>query len=153
VIAAGPTVNLDPSFVVVYPHDFVVPESLVAALASLGIPHRSGSFPATTTDDGTSIAYLVEAERLAALGPRELVEHALALIEGDMHATTIVVADPGASETRWLADSPHVGGWLVRPLDPAAVIAMLRSARALVLERADARRRSRRSATCRCCTR
>jgi HD-GYP domain-containing protein (c-di-GMP phosphodiesterase class II) len=140
VIAAGPTVNLDPSFVVVYPHDFVVPESLVAALASLGIPHRSGSFPATTTDDGTSIAYLVEAERLAALGPRELVEHALALIEGDMHATTIVVADPGASETRWLADSPHVGGWLVRPLDPAAVIAMLRSARALVLERADARR-------------
>jgi HD-GYP domain-containing protein (c-di-GMP phosphodiesterase class II) len=132
VIAAGPTVNLDPSFVVVYPHDFVVPESLVAALASLGIPHRSGSFPATTTDDGTSIAYLVEAERLAALGPRELVEHA--------HATTIVVADPGASETRWLADSPHVGGWLVRPLDPAAVIAMLRSARALVLERADARR-------------
>jgi HD-GYP domain-containing protein (c-di-GMP phosphodiesterase class II) len=140
VIAAGPTVNLDPSFVVVYPHDFVVPESLVAALASLGIPHRSGSFPATTTDDGASIAYLVEAERLAALGPRELVEHALALIEGDMHATTIVVADPGASETRWLADSPHVGGWLVRPLDPAAVIAMLRSARALVLERADARR-------------
>ncbi len=139
-IAAGPTVNLDPSFVVVYPHDFVVPESLVAALASLGIPHRSGSFPATTTDDGASIAYLVEAERLAALGPRELVEHALALIEGDMHATTIVVADPGASETRWLADSPHVGGWLVRPLDPAAVIAMLRSARALVLERADARR-------------
>jgi len=140
VIAAGATVNLDPSFVVVYPQDFIVPESLVTALGTLGIPHRSGSFPATSTGDGVSIAYLVEAERLASLGARELVEHALALIEGDAHATTIVVADPGASETRWLADSPHVGGWLVRPLDPAAVIATVRSARALLLERADARR-------------
>ena len=139
-IATRPTVNLDPSFVVVYPHDFVVPASLVAALGALGIPHRTGSFPATATDDGASVAYLVEAERLAALGPPELVEHALALIEGDAHSTTIVVADVDARETRRLAESPHVGGWLVRPLDPAAVTATLRAARSLLAERAEGRR-------------
>jgi HD-GYP domain-containing protein (c-di-GMP phosphodiesterase class II) len=139
-IATGATVNLDPSFVVVYPHDFVVPASLVSALAALGIPHRTGSFPASTTADGVSVAYLVEAERLATLGKRELVEHALALIDSDAHSTTIVVADPGDESTRWLADSPHVGGWLVRPLDSAAVLATLRAARALLRERAGARR-------------
>ncbi len=139
-IATGATVNLDPSFVVVYPHDFVVPASLANALNTLGIPHRTGSFPATTTDDGVSVAYVVEAERLATLGTRELVEHALALIDSDAHSTTIVVADPGADDTRWLADSPHVGGWLTRPLDPAAVLATLRAARSLLRERGDARR-------------
>jgi len=138
--ATGATVDLDPTFVVVYPHDFVVPESVASALAALGIPHRTGSFPAVTTDDGASVAYLIEAERLASLGTRELVEHALALIDGDAHATTIVVADPGAIDQRWLADSPHVGGWLVRPLDPAAVVATLRAARALLAERADGRK-------------
>ena len=139
-IATRPTVNLDPSFVVISPHDFVVPASIVAALGALGIPHRTGSFPATTTDDGVSVAYLVEAERLAGLGTRELVEHALALIEGDAHSTTIVVADAEASETRWLAESPHVGGWLVRPLDPAAITATLRAARSVLAERAEGRR-------------
>jgi HD-GYP domain-containing protein (c-di-GMP phosphodiesterase class II) len=139
-IVQGTAVNLDPSFVVVYPHDFVVPESLVTALGALGIPHRSGSFPATIDDDGVAVAYLVEAERLATLGNRELVEHALTLIEADAHATTIVVADPGSTDTHWLAGNPHVAGWLVRPLDPAAVIATLRAARALLEQRADARR-------------
>ncbi len=139
-IATGSSIDLDPSFVVVYPHDFLVPGSLVAALSALGIPHRPGSFPAAPADDGVSIAYLVEAERLLTLGTRDLIEHALALIAGDEFATTIVVADPGMAELRWLAESPHVGGWLVRPLDPAAMTTTLRAARSLIRERADARR-------------
>jgi len=138
-IATEATVNLDPSFVVVYPHDFVVPASLAAALAASGIPHRPGTFPATEPSVA-AVAYLVEAERLQRLGARELIEHALGLIDRDAHATTIVIADAGECEARWLADNPHVGGWLVRPLDPAAVVATLRATRALLRERSDARR-------------
>jgi HD-GYP domain-containing protein (c-di-GMP phosphodiesterase class II) len=139
-IATEATVNLDPTFVVVYPHDFDVPASLAAALDASGIAHRPGSFPATEPSNGAAVAYLVEAERLQTLGARELIEHALALIDRDAHATTVVVADPGMREVRWLADNPHVGGWLVRPLDPAAVVATFRAARALLRERGDARR-------------
>ncbi len=139
-IATEATVNLDPSFVVVYPHDFVVPASLTAALAASGIPHRPGTFPATEPTGVAAVAYLVEAERLQRLGARELIEHALALIDRDAHATTIVIADAGESEARWLADNPHVGGWLVRPLDPSAVVATLRATRTLLRERSDARR-------------
>jgi HD-GYP domain-containing protein (c-di-GMP phosphodiesterase class II) len=139
-IATEVSVDLDPSFVVVYPHDFHVPDDLLAALATAGIPHRPDSFPATSVDGGATVAYLIEAERLLNLGPRELVEHALALIDGEMRATTIVVAEAGESAARWLADSPHVSGWLVRPLDVAAVVATLRTTRVLLRERAEAAR-------------
>jgi HD-GYP domain-containing protein (c-di-GMP phosphodiesterase class II) len=140
VIVTEASVHLDPSFVVVYPADFVVPVSLAAALAASAIPHRPGSFPSIEPSGPAAIAYLVEAERLQTLGDRPLIEHALGLIDRDAHATTIVIADAGTSAMGWLADNPHVGGWLVRPLDPTAVVATLRAARTFLRERGEARR-------------
>ena len=48
---------------------------------------------ATLNDIG--VAYLVEAERLAALGSHKKITQALELIETHEHAATIVVAEPG----------------------------------------------------------
>jgi HD-GYP domain-containing protein (c-di-GMP phosphodiesterase class II) len=140
-LATEPTVKLDPSFVVVYPSDFALPSRIAAALDASGIAHRPGTFPALGPEgDETAVAYLVEERRLRLIGDADRIAHALAVVANDLRATTIVVADPGESDLRWLADDPNVGGWLVRPLDPAAAIAALRSARALLAERAESRR-------------
>ena len=88
------------------------------------------AFPYAAGGDDVSVAYLVEAERLAALGPRKKIAHALELIEREEHAATIVVAEPGDVSMMWLAESEHVAGWLVRPLDAAAVVATIMAARA-----------------------
>jgi HD-GYP domain-containing protein (c-di-GMP phosphodiesterase class II) len=139
-IVSAATTERDRSFTVVFPHGFGTSATLEAALDAAGIAHRAGSFPADPGDAGSPIVYVVEAERLGALGSPRVVAQALALIAGDGEATTVVVADPGAPSVRPLADDPHVGGWLVRPLDPAAAVATLRSAGALLRERAEARR-------------
>jgi len=130
-IAPPLSISLEPSFLVVYPQDFELPGELTTALDDAGIAHRAGTFPYGSADDQASVAYLVEAERLAGLGNRETVAHALELIERTQGATTIVLADPGDRAHLWLAEDPHVGGWLVRPLDPVAVVATITAARAL----------------------
>jgi HD-GYP domain-containing protein (c-di-GMP phosphodiesterase class II) len=129
------TVHHDPSFRVVYPQDFGLPVPLAHALDAAGIAHQPGSFPHAGGDPDVRVAYLVEAERLAALGPREKIAHALELIERSEGAVTIVVADPGDRSLSWLAEDEHVAGWLVRPLDATAVIATVAGARRLLNER------------------
>ena len=129
------TVDTDSWFRVVYPQDFVLPGSLAHALDSAGIQHNTGSFPYATDDSDTGVAYLVEAERLAALGSRKKIVHALELIENNEHAATIIIAEPGESSLLWLAESEHVAGWLVRPLDAAAIIATVTGARKLAAPR------------------
>jgi HD-GYP domain-containing protein (c-di-GMP phosphodiesterase class II) len=136
------TVNLDSWFRVVYPQDFTLPGSLAHALDAAGIAHHAGSFPYTGDGADTSVAYLVEAERLAALGSRKKISHALELIEHAGSAATIVVADPGELSMMWLAESEHIAGWLVRPLDPVAVIATITAARRMLKDRSEAGRMS-----------
>ncbi len=132
------TVSLDSWFRVVYPQDFDLPVSLSRALDLAGIQHQTGSFPHTRGDEDVSVAYLVEAERLAALGSRKKIAHALQLIETEERATTIVVADAGDLSMMWLAENEHVAGWLVRPLDAVAVVATMAAARRLLKDRREA---------------
>jgi HD-GYP domain-containing protein (c-di-GMP phosphodiesterase class II) len=129
------TVDLDSWFRGVYPQDFTLPGALAHALDTAGIAHQPGSFPYVSADDDVGVAYLVEAERLAALGSRKKIAHALELIETSEHAATIVVAEPGDTTLMWLAENEHVAGWLVRPLDVAAVIATVTAARRLLAAR------------------
>ena len=129
------SVSLDSWFRVVYPQDFVLPGSLAHALDTAGIVHHAGTFPYVASGDDGGVAYLVEAERLAALGSRKKIAHALELIETSEHAATIVIASPGDSSLLWLAESEHVAGWIVRPLDPTAVVATLAAARRLLTAR------------------
>jgi HD-GYP domain-containing protein (c-di-GMP phosphodiesterase class II) len=133
-------VNLDSWFRVVYPQDFSLPGSLARALDAAGIAHHAGTFPHAGDGSDVGVAYLVEAERLGALGSRKKIAHALGLIEHEEHAATIVVAEPGDATMMWLAESEHIAGWLVRPLDPAAVVATVTSARRLLHERREAER-------------
>ena len=138
--ASQVTVNLDPWFCVVYPQDFVLPGSLSHALDSAGIAHRAGAFPHVGDGADLGVAYLVEADRLAALGSRKKIAHALQLIEREEGAATIVVADPGDTSVMWLAENEHVSGWLVRPLDPVAVVATAMAARRMLKGRRETER-------------
>lgn len=123
------------SFVLVHPPGLALGSS-AAALDAAGIAHRAGGFPAEAPGAGGAV-YLIEEPRLLSLGPRATVEAALELIGKDARATTIVVAEPG-STNRWLAESPHVGGWLIAPLDPSAVVATVRAAAAVLDAQAQA---------------
>jgi HD-GYP domain-containing protein (c-di-GMP phosphodiesterase class II) len=133
-------VNLDSWFRVIYPQDFILPGSLSSALDAAGIAHHAGAFPHVSDGTDLGIAYLIETDRLAALGSRKKIAHALQLIEREEGAATIVVADPGESAMMWLAETEHIAGWLVRPLDPVAVIATVTAARRLLGERREADR-------------
>jgi HD-GYP domain-containing protein (c-di-GMP phosphodiesterase class II) len=124
----------------VYPQDFDLPRPLAHALEGAGIAHRAGTFPHAGEDGDVRIAYLVEAERLGALGSRKKISHALELIERTEGAATIVVAEPGDASLLWLAENEHVAGWLLRPLDPAAALATVIAARRLLNERHEADR-------------
>jgi HD-GYP domain-containing protein (c-di-GMP phosphodiesterase class II) len=125
---------------VIYPQDFILPGSLSSALDAAGIAHHAGAFPHVSDGTDLGIAYLIETDRLAALGSRKKIAHALQLIEREEGAATIVVADPGESAMMWLAETEHIAGWLVRPLDPVAVIATVTAARRLLGERREADR-------------
>jgi HD-GYP domain-containing protein (c-di-GMP phosphodiesterase class II) len=134
------SVDHDPTFRVVYPQDFGLPVALGHALDAAGIAHQPGSFPHVAESGDVRVAYLVEAERLAALGPRAKISHALEVIERDEGAVTIVVAEPGDRSMAWLAEDDHVAGWLVRPLDATAVVATVTAARRLLNERREIER-------------
>lgn len=136
------TVGLDSWFRVVYPQDFALSGSLSDALDAAGIAHQAGTFPYAADGSDVSVAYLVEAERLATLGSRKKITHALQLIEHEGCAATIVVADAGELSMMWLAESEHVAGWLVRPLDPVAVVATMTAARRMLKDRREADRMS-----------
>jgi HD-GYP domain-containing protein (c-di-GMP phosphodiesterase class II) len=134
-------VDLDPWFRVVYPQDFSLPGALSLALDNAGIAHKAGVFPHRSDgSEDVGVAYLVEAERLAALGSRKKIAHALLLIEREEGAATIVLAEPGDTSMMWLAESEHVAGWLVRPLDPVAVVATVTATRRMLKERREAGR-------------
>jgi len=132
-------VALDSAFVLVHPNDFLLHGSLATALDSAAIAHRSGSFPYEEANDSVRVAYLVEAERLSALGSKKVVRQALGLIESSSTATTIVVSEPGDPSSAWLARNPNVGGWLTRPIDPAAFVATVGAVQRLLDERAKIR--------------
>jgi HD-GYP domain-containing protein (c-di-GMP phosphodiesterase class II) len=128
-------VNVDPWFRVVYPADFALSGSISRALDAAGIAHQAGAFPHVSSGADLGVAYLVEAERLAALGSHKKIAHALELIERDEGAVTIVVAEPGNTAMMWLAESDHIAGWLVRPLDPVAAVATVTAARRMLKDR------------------
>jgi HD-GYP domain-containing protein (c-di-GMP phosphodiesterase class II) len=122
------TIAMDSAFVVVYPCGFTL-GAAARVLDAAGIEHREGRFPHPRDEGGAPVVYLVDEARLLSLGPRTTVEHALELIGEAQGATTIVVAERG-SENDWLASNRHVGGWIVAPIDGAALTATVRTAAA-----------------------
>jgi HD-GYP domain-containing protein (c-di-GMP phosphodiesterase class II) len=119
----------------VYPQGLAL-GAAAAALDAAGIAHRAGGFGSADPTASPTV-YLIDEARLLSLGPRATVENALALIARDARATTVVVAEPG-SPNDWLAANPDVGGWLVAPLDAAAVVVTVRAAAAALDARARA---------------
>jgi HD-GYP domain-containing protein (c-di-GMP phosphodiesterase class II) len=130
------TIARDSAFVLVYPHGLELGSAAVAALDAAGIVHREGRFPYSGDDPDAAVVYLIDEPRLLSLGPRRTVEDALDLIGEAQAATTLVLAERG-SPNGWLAAHPHVGGWLVGPLDGTALIATVRAAAATLAARDD----------------
>jgi HD-GYP domain-containing protein (c-di-GMP phosphodiesterase class II) len=123
------TIATDTAYLLCYPHGLELGAG-ANALDAAGISHRAARFPYFPHDtDRRSVVYLIDEARLLSLGPRTTVEHALELIAMSQAATTIVLAERG-SEATWLAENPYVGGWIVNPIDGAALIATVRAAAA-----------------------
>lgn len=129
------TLAVDRTCVLVYPHGLGLGDA-ASALDAAGIAHCAGRFPHVPDDaSGTHVVYLVDEERLLALGSRAIVEDALDLIGSAQSATTIVLAERG-SPNGWLAEHPHVAGWLAAPLEAPALVAAARTAAASLADRA-----------------
>jgi HD-GYP domain-containing protein (c-di-GMP phosphodiesterase class II) len=127
---------MESAFVLVAPHGLDLGPAACDALDRAGIAHCRGSFPYANAD--AAVVYLIDEARLLSLGPQEMVEHALQLIAQAQAATTVVLAERGSGAT-WLAANPHVGGWVVAPADPAAIVATVRNAAATLTARDDVR--------------
>ena len=132
------TVATESAFVLAYPHGLELGSAARAALDRAGMAHCRARFPYSAEDAGTAVVYLIDEARLLSLGSRQTVEHALELIGGAQAATTVVLAEPG-SDAAWLAANPHVGGWVVAPVDGAALVATVRNAAAALTAREDVR--------------
>lgn len=131
------TVAAGPAFVVVYPAGMEL-GAAAGALDRAGIAHRAARFPYAATPAAADVVYLIDEARLLSLGSRAVVEQALELIAETQPACTIVVAERG-SPNAWLAESPQVAGWLVAPLEPAALVVAVRTAAAALAARAELR--------------
>jgi HD-GYP domain-containing protein (c-di-GMP phosphodiesterase class II) len=121
------TIATDAAFVIAYPHGLELGAAAVDALDTAGIVHRAARFPYTGDDPGVFVVYVIDEARLLSLGPRTTVESALELIGQAQAATTVVIGARGSRNT-WLARNPHLGGWLVAPVDGLALIATVRTA-------------------------
>jgi hypothetical protein len=125
------TTATDSAFYLIYPHGLDLGPGF-SALDACGIPHRASRFPYAPEEPApAALVYLMDEAHLLALGSRETVEHALELIARAQPATTVVLARRG-SEAAWLAENPHVGGWLVAPVDGPALVATVRAAAASI---------------------
>ncbi len=129
---------MDSAFVLVYPRGLLLHAATREALDAAGIPHHAGGFPSATQPAHLPVVYLIGEEQLLSLGPRSTVEHALELIASAQPATTVVLAERDSSAV-WLSANPHVGGWVVSPPDPAALVATVRTAAAALAAREDRR--------------
>jgi HD-GYP domain-containing protein (c-di-GMP phosphodiesterase class II) len=127
------SIATESAYVLVYPHGLALDPSAARALEAAGIPHRPAAVP-YAGDIGLPVVYLIDEERLLALGPRETVEDALTIIATAQAATTVVLARP-SSPNRWLASHPDVGGWTTEPIDEVAFVATIRAAGAALAAR------------------
>ena len=113
-MAISSTVVADPSFALVYPQGLALGPA-AAALDAAGIMHMAAAFPYAPADGGAPIVYLIDEGRLLNLGPRAIVERALAALAQSQRAAIVVLAEQ-RTRAAWLAENPHVAGWIVAPL-------------------------------------
>jgi HD-GYP domain-containing protein (c-di-GMP phosphodiesterase class II) len=124
---ALPLVPTKPRTVLIYPRGLELGESR-SVLESNGIECRAADFRVSDDDlRGRRALYLIDQERLAALGDRNAAERLFSVIDpsGGM---VIILSNPGDYDAAWLATSEHVGGWVTRPIDSVALLAAVRSA-------------------------
>ena len=129
-MALGVLTVANPSFTVVYPHGLDIGDA-AETLDEAGIAHRAAAFPYIDEGGDRPVVYVIDEARLVSLGDRATIAHALELIADVQRATTVVLAERG-SENAWLAGHPAVGGWLLAPIEPAALLATMRAAHATI---------------------
>ena len=125
---AAVTLAAAPAFVLVRPRGLELGLATLVALDAAGIAHCEAAFP-YAEDGHAPVVYLIDEERLRTLGDRSAIERALAALAADRPSTTVVLAERDSALT-WLADDPHVGGWLVAPPDGTALVVAVRAAAA-----------------------
>jgi HD-GYP domain-containing protein (c-di-GMP phosphodiesterase class II) len=128
------TVATESAFVTVYPRGLPLGSSL-CALDDAGLAHVPASFPYAVDESASGgVVYLIDEARLTSLGDRATIEAALEVMATAQSATTVVIAERD-SPAGWLAGNANVGGWVVAPVDGAALLATVRAAGATLATR------------------
>ena len=124
---ALPFTQLRAQTLFVYPRGLELGESR-SVLEAADIECRAAdfSFPIAAAPGGPSV-YMIDSERLHALGDHAAIDRALSIINAT-GGTVIVLSEPGDYNAAWLAQNEHVGGWVTRPIDPIALLASIRNA-------------------------
>ena len=122
-----PLTPLQPKVLFVYPRGLELGESR-SILESANIECRSAdlTFPIAAAPGAVSV-YMIDYERLAALGDHDAIDRALSIINAT-GGTAIVLSEPGDFDAAWLAQNEHVGGWVTRPIDSIALLSAVRTA-------------------------
>lgn len=96
-------------------------------LADQGIETVAASFPySAVAAEARRVIYFIDYDRLALLGSRGLIEHALMLMSVG-GSSVVVLSDPSDERASWLSGNQHVRGWLSLPLDSSAVTTTVRT--------------------------
>jgi HD-GYP domain-containing protein (c-di-GMP phosphodiesterase class II) len=124
---ALPLTQLRAKTLFVYPRGLELGESRsVLEAANIECRPADLSFPIAAAP-GSSSVYMIDSERLHALGDHDAIDRALSIINAT-GGTTIVLSEPNDFNASWLAQNEHVGGWVTRPIDPIALLAAIRNA-------------------------
>lgn len=117
----------EPKTVLVYPRGMELGEarSLLES-ADVQCTPADPAFTSSLSSNRRNI-FLIDHERLRALGDHAAIEKALSVINTTGGAA-IVLSEPGDYEAAWLVASEDVAAWVVRPIDPLALLASVRSA-------------------------
>ncbi|MDP9018128.1 MAG: GAF domain-containing protein, partial [Candidatus Eremiobacteraeota bacterium] len=107
-------------------------------LAAADVECRPAEIPFTSTAaPGRRNVYLIDYQRLAAMGDRDTIERALAVLGKVDGGLVIILHEPGESDAAWLAQDPNVIGWLTSPIDPIALLTTIRAAGTIFAMRAE----------------
>jgi HD-GYP domain-containing protein (c-di-GMP phosphodiesterase class II) len=110
----------------VYPRGLELGEAR-SLLESSGIECRAAdAWFAAAPVPNRRVLYLIDHERLARLGDRDATQRFFSVVDAT-GGMVIVLSEPGDYEAAWLAASEHVGGWVTRPIDPVALLGVVRT--------------------------
>ncbi|MBV8245554.1 MAG: GAF domain-containing protein [Candidatus Eremiobacteraeota bacterium] len=125
-VAAGR--GTEPAILLVYPRGLDLGDA-PPLLEAAGVECRAADVPfSATAEPGRRTVYLIDYDRLRAVGNRDAMERALAVLGQVDGGLTILIGQRNDARAAWLASEPNVIAWLTYPIEGAALLTAARTA-------------------------